>query len=164
MSKLVLIRPSLEQSGLTIGHIYLRTKYNILYSWKFCQGQLTLHCRTRALYSTYPARCIHCSAPWNVMCTSQSLPTHCHWMYFTHKQKAHGLKSIGMANKNTVFETLMGLAQWFEAHEGSFSPTSTILLNLRVAQISEYGYLAIFVMTTIDRQNWLLYPLRMRAG
>ena len=43
--------------------------------------------------------------------------THCLWMYSTivHVQKAHGLKSIGMANKITVFVTFVGLAKQFEA-------------------------------------------------
>ena len=34
--------------------------------------------------------------------------------------------------------------------------------EIRVTQIPEYGYPAIFV--TIDKQNLLCYPLCMRAG
>ena len=35
--------------------------------------------------------------------------------YCAHEQKAHGLQLIGVVNKNTVFVTLVDLADLFEA-------------------------------------------------
>ena len=67
------------------------------------------------------ACCIRHPAPRNVMHTWRSLPTHYHWMYCTvaHEQKAHGLKSIGVAKK-TVFEIVVGLSKWFKAQWRQF--------------------------------------------
>ena len=46
--------------------------------------------------------------------------------------------------------------------EASLSMISMDLLRLQVGQMSRSPDLAMFVL--IDRQNQLLYPLRMRAG
>ena len=69
--------------------------------------------------------------------------------------------------QNAVFATFMDLVK--RHNEASFLTISTDMLYLRVAQTPRSPDLAIFVLTTDDRQtddrqNRLLYPLRMRAG
>ena len=72
-----------------------------------------------------------------------------------HEQKAYGLKSIGMANKKTQYLRCSWVSPNDLKHnEGSFfSPALTISLNLQVVQMSEYGYLAIFVTTKTDNRQ-----------
>ena len=41
-------------------------------------------------------------------------------------QKAHGLQLIGVANRNAVFETFMGLANDSKQNEASFSSISIV--------------------------------------
>ena len=78
-----------------------------------------------------------------------------------HEQMAHGLQSIGVANK-TLFVTLVGLANSDSKHsEVSSSPILTDSSYLRVAQMSRCGDLAIFVMTTDNR---IALPLARVCG
>ena len=72
--------------------------------------------RTRALWSTYPAHMLH------LTCILHSCLLECATIFtdivlwtYAHEQIAHGLQSTGVANKNTVFVTLVGLANRFEA-------------------------------------------------
>ena len=55
-----------------------------------------------------------------------------YYLTCAHEQRAHGLQSIGVAIKNTVFVT-------------SFSPILTDSSYLRVAQMPRCGDLVIFV-------------------
>jgi hypothetical protein len=73
------------------------------------------------------------------------------------------VESIGVANKNAAFATLLDHDS--KHKEASFSTISIDLLYLRIPQRPKCPDLSIFVLTD-DRQtqNRLLYPLRMRAG
>jgi hypothetical protein len=73
-----------------------------------------------------------------------------------HEQKAHiyslqWVESIGVANKNAAFATLLDLAKRFEAYWTSFLTISMDLLYLRIPQRPRCPDLAIFVLT--DRRT-----------
>jgi hypothetical protein len=87
------------------------------------------------------------------------------------EQKAYGLQwfeSIGMANKNTAFAILVGLAKWFEAYWSRFFNDfdGFVVLYIQVVQIPKYPDLALFVLIDkqTDGQNWLLYPCICARG
>ena len=83
---------------------------------------------------------------------------------------------IGVANKRQYVRRSWTLPNDSKHNETSFSTISTDMLYLQVAQTPRSPDLVIFVLTTTDdnrwrktitdddRPNWLLYPLRMRAG
>ena len=73
-----------------------------------------------------------------------------------HEQKAHGqqwVRLIGVANINALFATLVAVPKDSKLTEATFSPISTDLLCLRVAQMPRSLDLAIFVVTTDDRRQ-----------
>ena len=68
--------------------------------------------------------------------------------------------------QNEVFATLVGLTKRFEAYSSQFFDNiDRYVVYLQVDQMPRSQDLAIFVLTTDNnRQNRLLYPLRMHAG
>ena len=72
--------------------------------------------------------------------------------------KHMGVQLIGVANKIPYLGRSWTLPNDSKHNEGGFSTISTDSLYLRVAQVPRYRDLAIFVLTTDDRQNRLLYP------
>ena len=70
--------------------------------------------------------------------------------YCAPEQKVHGLQLIGVANKNQYLRHSWTLPSDLKHSETSFSTSS---LYLRVAQMPRCGDLAIFMMTTDNRQN-----------
>ena len=73
-----------------------------------------------------------------------------------HEQKAHGLqwaRSIGMANKMHYLWRSWAVPKELKHTEASFSPISTDSCCLRVAQIPISQDMAIFMVTTTDRQT-----------
>ena len=69
---------------------------------------------------------------------------------------------IGVANKMKHLRCSWALPNDSKHNEASFSTILTDMLYLRVAQTPRSPDLAIFADD--DRQNRLLYPLRMHAG
>ena len=76
-----------------------------------------------------------------------------------------GVRLIGMANKNAMFVTLVGLTKRFEVHvmynEVSFSKISTDLC-LQVAHMPKSRDLAIFMLTD-RRTKPIALPLAVHA-
>ena len=71
---------------------------------------------------------------------------------------------IGVANKMQYLRCSWTLPNDSKHNEANLSTILTDMLYLQVAQMPRSPDLAIFLLTTDDRQNRLLYPLRMHVG
>jgi hypothetical protein len=72
---------------------------------------------------------------------------------YAHEQKHMGVRLIGVANKTPYLWRLWALPNDLKHSGAGFSTTSIDLLCLRVAQMPRSRHLAIFVLTTVNRQT-----------
>ena len=121
----------------------------------------------RALWSTYPTSML-LLLHWPELCLeyASKLTIFTDSLLWTcaYEQRAHGGQSIGVAIKKQYLLHSWALLIDWKHREANFSLSSTDSSSLRVAQMPRCGDLAILVSITDDRQNQLLYPLRMCAG
>ena len=93
---------------------------NIMCSWRGISIPISMQQLELSRAHTLHAHCInldlnHIAAPQDRACeyVDDLLPMY--YLTCAHEQRAHGLQSIGAAIKNTVFVTLVGLVNRFEA-------------------------------------------------
>ena len=99
---------------------------------------------------------MHRPAPWNVMQSWRSLHIVIGCIVLLHTSRKNMTCSQQAWPTKTLYMYLWhswALPNYLKHNESSFSLTSTISLNLRVAQMPEYGHLVIFVTMKTKTDN-----------